>query len=277
MFSFFSQRRLQMLLHRLKEFPFEQVPNFDWEDSIPLEELQRWLRLREKPERHPVARSLRTLIETGSSYEENVSLRQIGAITASRGAYRMHLDRLPETMYLNKGESYGPLSDSEMERLKDAVFREFGIRDGRFVLWFQEWDQLYVGVNSGASRRFALWRRLCSDCRPVQVPATVTPYRLKPEPLRDLLEGFRAIGIKANWKLPGILNDAGETSKEFAYLDAEFPYQSDWAMLLIPYPHRFPKEQAHAVLELHRRLDLFFDLGRYLVERMSVAAMRMRR
>ncbi len=125
-------------------------------------------------------------MEQGSSYEAEVSLRQIGAVTASKGVYRMHLDRLPETMQLNREESYGPLPGSEMERLKAAVLREFGVKEGRFEVCLQEWDQLYVGVNSGASRRFALWRRLCGDYPSVRVLANVTPYRLKPQLIRNL-------------------------------------------------------------------------------------------
>jgi hypothetical protein len=129
-------------------------------------------------------------------------------------------------------------------------------------------------MNTGASRRFALWRRLSGNYRPVRVSANVTPYRLNPELLRALREEYRAIGIKADWKLHKILNDAGETSKLFAYLDAGLPFQSDRAMLLVPYPHCFSKKQIPDALALHRRLDLFFDLGRFLVERISLADMK---
>jgi hypothetical protein len=277
MFFLSSRKRLQSLLGALGEFPFDRAPDFNLEDDLPFQELNRWLSLRQVPEIHPAARALKHLIEQGSPYKMEVSLRQIGAVSASKGNYRMHLDRLPETMQLNPAENYGPLSEPEMSRLKTAVFREFGLSDGRVSLSFQQWDQLYVAMNSGASRRFALWRRLSGAHASEKLLANVTPYSLNRDILQMLREDYRAIGIKADPKLSMLLYEAREMSQQFAYLDSVSPYQSERAILLVPYPHRFSKKQLPSVLNLHRRLEFFFDIGRYLAERISAMEMAVKK
>lgn len=182
----------------------------------------------------------------------------------------MHLDRLPETMDLKKDETFGPLSEMEMARLEAAVYQEFRAENSRFNLDLQEWDHLYIGANNGASRRFALWRRL-SRIRggQIKVHANITPYGINLEVLRFLREEYRAIGIKADTKLWSILNHAGDTAREFAYLEAEPLAPSTKAILLIPYPHRFQKAHLPLALELHNQVESFIDLGRYVAERMS--------
>lgn len=272
---FTAKKRLQLLLEKLKEFRFEPAPDFALEDRIPLEVLERWTSLVERPLRHPIARSLNTFIQAGTAYPADVSLQSIGAVSSSKGYYLMHLDRLPETMRMLAGESFGPLSSGELDRLKNSVFAEFGLTNGRFDLRFQEWDQLYIGSNGGASRRFALWRRLTRERQQVQVPANVTPYRINPELQSALRDRYRAIGIKADTKLWSILHEAGSVGVEFAYLDGVYPLsERSWALFLLPYPHLFPRTHLPLALDVHRRVERLFDLGRYTIECMSFAKMK---
>lgn len=266
----FRRARLDELLTKLTEFKLEPPRDFDVKAAVPLYELRRWAALGPSSA-HPGMAALQNLVQQGSDFETTVQLAKIGAVVHSKGGSGMYLDRLPETMDLMPGESYGPLSESELGRLKGSVYERFGLWNGRFHLNLQEWDQLYIAENSGASRRFALWRRLTRNGS-VDLPATVTPYQLGEVALRSLREDYRAIGIQENMQLWQLLYEAGEAGKHFAYLSSGFEMPSSRAIFLLPYPHMLPKAHLSPLLSLHRRVEPLFDLGRYLTERISSRA-----
>ena len=124
-------------------------------------------------------------------------MREIRGISATKGGadpcrsgFHMNLDRLPETMWLSKGENYGPFSDAEMTRLRAAVRDELPFYDGRLHLTLQTWDGAYIVHNSSASRQFALLRRLSrNEC----FPAEVKPISLSMEALNLLRERWRLV------------------------------------------------------------------------------------
>jgi hypothetical protein len=174
-------------------------------------------------------------------------------------------------MRLQEHESFGPLDRAEMQRLIDAVHAEFRLEEGRFPVALQEWDRLYIGINSGASRRFALWRRLSDRLHPVQVPVRVTPYRLNHAVVGELRECYRVIAIKADVRLWTLLQNSGRAAAGFAYAD-----NGPMAFFVLPYPHQVPAYLVSYAVGLHRKLDLFFDLGRYLIERECLAGVEER-
>lgn len=264
---FFRHKRLHELLVQLAEFTHEPAANADMRNAVPLYELQRWTSL-ESNATHAGVIAVRSLLQEGQAYRASLPLEKIGAVANSKGGSGMYLDRLPETMNLLPGEGYGPLSESELKRLQEAVFRRFGLADSRFQITYQEWDQLYIAANTGASRRFALWRRLMRN-RSVDLPAIVTPYRLNEQSFRSLREEYRTVGLKENKGLELLLLQAGESGKSFAYLKSPFSFHLDRALFLLPYPHMLPKAHASLLLGLHRRVEPLFDLGRYLAERIA--------
>jgi len=93
-------------------------------------------------------------------------------------------------MNLYGKETFGRLDDAEMERLRHAVRDELPIREGRLSLWLQTWDGTYIAINSGASRRFALLRRLAPN---ELFSANVVPLILSTNALRTLREQWRFV------------------------------------------------------------------------------------
>ncbi len=94
------------------------------------------------------------MLRKGEPFEAQVPLRAVVGVTASKGELHMSLDSLPETMFHLKGDSFGPLDDEQMARLKAAVMDEFSSssRDDVFHLDLKEWSGAYV-VNSEAPPR----------------------------------------------------------------------------------------------------------------------------
>ena len=266
MFDQLKYRKKKNLLNALLNFPFEQPLGLTLEDQIPLHFLRRWTSGTIQPRDHPIAFLLSSLVEKGVSYDSEVPIASIKALCASQSEYLMHLDRMPERMRLQDDESFEPLDATEMRRLIDAVHGEFRLEEGRFPVVFQEWDGLYIGVNSGASRRFALWRRLTDRLQPIQIPVRVTPYRLSKTAVREMRERNRVIAIRANVLLWTLLHNSGKVADGFAYVE-----NGAVTFFVLPYPHQFPASLVPSAIALHRRLDLFFDLGRYLVERECLA------
>ena len=79
----------------------------------------------------------------GEPYEEEVPLRRVVGVTASKGKLCMSLDALPEAMHLREGEGFDPFDDAGMERLRTAVMNEFSSstsRNGMFKLALQVWN-----------------------------------------------------------------------------------------------------------------------------------------
>ncbi len=263
---FFRKRDVSHeFVNALLDCRFEAPECFDVRRDVPLFELQRWTSV-EHHSVHPGARALKQLLCKGPSFKALVPLCKIGAISNSQSNRIMHLDSLPETMRLGRGESYGPLPEEELDRLRNAVFDEFSVRNECFGLYLQEWDRLYIAPNSGAARRFALWRRLTHD-RDIDLPSVVTPYSLEQGSLAVLREEYRTVLIKPDNALQLLLYGASDATSHFSYLQPSVP--SGWAMLLVPYPHMLPKAHRPLLLALHRRLEPLFDLGRYLTERIS--------
>jgi hypothetical protein len=163
---------------------FEPCPALDPQRDPPIVWLEQMQNALPGTMRHPTHEGidiLRRLLRKKESYEAEVPLRAVVGVTASRGKLQMSLDSLPETMYLSTGDSFGPLDDKQTARLRAAVMDQFSssTRDGVFHLDLQEWNGAYVAANTGASRRFALWRRLSSmELEPIRIKAIVTPYGL---------------------------------------------------------------------------------------------------
>jgi hypothetical protein len=226
-------------------------------------------------QKHGVKEVLANLLKRGEPYEAELPLRRISGVSASKGEKCMNLDSLPETMCLYGEESFGPLSDEMMKRLREAIYREFGCftLDGRFSFDLQVWNGVYVAHNSGASRRFALWRRLSKS---ELIRAQVTPYNLDGDALAALRSNWRLIAVAKLDSLLKPLWDAVEIQPDLFWLASSIPTHFSnrhEEFLAIPYTDQMPVKLAGKMRKLHRKIDEsgVLDVGRFLTEQISVS------
>jgi hypothetical protein len=219
------------------------------------------------------------LLRKRESYEAQIPVHAVVGVTASKSELRMSLDSLLQTMFLLKGDSFGPLDDEQMARLKAVVMDElsWSSRDGVFHLYLQEWNGAYVATNTGASRRFALWRRLSSrGLESICIKAVVTPYSLDAEASQALRSRFRLIYCDDNGLLGPFTKAEEILPNSFAPLGYLLVGSFTRALFLVPYTHCLPPGLTKAMSHLHRRIDEAgaLDVGRYLTEQISVARRR---
>jgi hypothetical protein len=266
---------------RMLDVGFEPCPALDPQRDPPILWLNQMLNALPSATRVPAHEGfnfLRQLLREGEPYEAQVPLRSVVGVTASKGETLMNLDALPETMSLSSGETFGPLNDEQMGRLEAAVMEEFSPstrNGGIFHLDLQRWNGAYVAGNGGASRRFALWRRLSlGKFPPIYLKAKVTPYDLDAEALHALRERFRLICCYDNGLLSSFMHAEEIMPHSFAVFGAPWctgkrrPY-----FFLVPYLHSVPSGLVEAMKGLHRKIDTAgaLDLGRFLTEQISVA------
>jgi len=267
---------------RMIDIGFAPCPALDPQCDPPiiwLDQLQRALPGTRRRPPHEGIDILRRLLCKQESYEAQVPLRAVVGVTASKGELRMSLDSLPETMFLSRRYSFGPLDDEQMARLKAAVMDEFSSssHDGVFHLDLQEWNGDYVAANTGASRRFALWRRLSStELEPTCIKAVVTPYQLDTEALQMLRNRFRLIYCYDNGLVSPFIQAEEILPNSFACLGGLSVGSFSKGLFLVPYIHCLPRGLAEPMSHLHRKIDEAgaLDVGRYLTEQISVARRR---
>lgn len=277
-----QSRFMEGHVRRMLDIGFHPSPGLDCLSDPPLPWLQWMCKAGSSTMEHPqhgIALALRSLITEGEPYEADLHLQRIDGVSASAGKTCMALDSLPETMYRIDGESFGPLPKDDMTRLRDSVYREFPAYDGIFEVTRQVWDDTYIAGNTGASRRFALWRRL-TRFKAEYIRARVTPYNLNADALHVLRSHWRLIWgsgdgmivpfMDAADIMSGTFHSFGRSAGAFwsPMKDAQF-----WA---IPYTHRMPPQLSDLMEALHRHIDECgaLDVGRYLTERISGATRR---
>jgi len=206
------------------------------------------------------------MLSRGNPYDGEVRLRDVRGVIASKSDYCANLDAMPESMNLLSHETYGPFDEAGMARLRAAVEREFGgySSTGRYQLYRQTWDGMLIGSNSGASRRFALWRRLERYSNPgLRIRATITDISISDRML-ELLQTHRIAIFQASalpmidfWELRDRWPNMGFASM-----------QGGESVLILPKPETMLLF-ASWLARIHNRLeqDGCFDLGRYLTER----------
>lgn len=277
-----TARLLGEYVARMIDIGFEPCPALDPQRDPPIVWLEQMQNALPGAMRHPPHEGidiLRRLLRKKEAYEAEIPLRAVVGVTASRGKLRMSLDSLPETMFLLPGDSFAPLDDKQMTRLKAAVMREFSSssRDGVFHLDLQEWNGAYVAANTGASRRFALWRRLSSrELEPIHIKAVVTPYSLDRDALRELRDRFRLIYCLDNGLLGPFMEAEELLPNSFASLGDLSVGSFIGSLFLVPYTHCLPPRLAEPMSHLHRRIDEAgaLDVGRFLTEQISFARRR---
>ena len=214
--------------------------------------------------RHPVCALLPALLVDGDPYRAEIDIRSITAISASKGGRVDALDALPETIgsLYPPAYSFAPYDDAGMKILIEAVFAEFfpdGMRDRHFVVRDAPWCGERIAANSGASRRFALWRRLAGwPGTPRRIQARIRETGLNREALAAILRQWRVV-----WAI-----GAPEVCRAVADLGAQWPsgpsFLSRWppsagdaaGFWCLPRPHGVPPPLQERLAAIHARLDL---------------------
>ena len=179
-------------------------------------------------------------------------------------------------MTLSTKETYGPLDRDDLERLRQAVVRDFPIRDGNLTVHKQTWDGLLVGINSGASRRFSLLRRLQPN---LEFNALITPYSLDKQWWRDVCGQRNFIGVEdQQWEVQEAFRGLADMVPSFEWLRVEheiYQYESHAAFMIVPaFIPNAPARVQTLLSALSEKLWVHFNLGRYLLERSCQSRMK---
>lgn len=201
-----AQRKLCALiagfLDLLEGAPLAPDPDSPLRDRSPLQRVDLLCTVAREAApavRHPVCALLPALLVDGDPYRAEIDIRSITAISASKGGRVDALDALPETIgsLYPPAYSFGPYDDAGMKILIEAVFAEFfpdGMRDRHFVVRDAPWCGERIAANSGASRRFALWRRLAGwPGTPRRIQARIRETGLNREALAAIQRQWRVV------------------------------------------------------------------------------------
>ncbi|GEL54906.1 hypothetical protein ABO01nite_29130 [Asaia bogorensis NBRC 16594] len=214
---------------------------------------------------HPAINDLLELIHRPASYHAEIDILSVTGVTATHNGLVGNLDALPETMRFchPHAESYGPFDKDGMERLRQSVFAEFspdtGSREGEFDIIDVTWSGKRIAGNSGASRRFSLWRRLSArSIGPVRIRGHIHPIELDMSALRAILTDWRILRVSRSSKIATSYNAMREIWPDGIFaLNYETSWEDrreeDW---IIPLPHRVPLEMQRRFADLHAQLGL---------------------
>ncbi|WP_324697753.1 hypothetical protein [Novosphingobium sp. RL4] len=273
---------LLTILQELSRLEWQWMSVIHSENDIPLYVAQRLVACILKAEidtNHEGMIALSDLIVEDPSYPTDVAIEHIRGMSAMRGPYQFNLAQAPEQMHGTWEGSLGPLSPMNEERLWAAIERELGgfDADGRLRMHCQNWDGSHIVCNQGSAHRFALWWRLqqhisdLNDGRIRSLPATVWPISLRESSMDVLRSRFRLILFRHSDEIERAAGSSIAREAGFLYIRPWHGdgYDSDPAALFLPYPWciDYDAECSRTLVDLHRRVDNLFDLGRYFVER----------
>jgi hypothetical protein len=213
---------------------------------------------------HPARSEFKQLIYDKPDYKASIDIRSITAIGSWVGDPISDLDALPETMSFDGHEaSYGPFSEASMTELCNAVYRDFGNNVSKtrlFPVTDVTWSEERIALNTGASRRFSLWRRLSSRerCSPTRIDALMHPVALNEAAFLTLIRDWRLVLVKHNPMLfEPFLNVKEVWPDGISIMEYErYSGGRQKEYWLIPKPHNAPPEVRARLVCLHAQLDM---------------------
>ncbi|GAB3587004.1 hypothetical protein [Acetobacter peroxydans] len=213
---------------------------------------------------HPARSEFKRLIYDKPEYKASIDIRSITAISSWVGDPIADLDALPETMgFYGREPSYGPFSEAGMTELCNAVYQEFGnsVSEPRlFSVTDVTWSEERIAGNTGASRRFSLWRRLSSRerCSPTRIDALMYPVALNDAAFLTLIRDWRLVLVKHNPMLfEPFLNVKEVWPDGISIMEYErYSGGRQKEYWLIPKPHNAPPEVRARLVCLHAQLDM---------------------
>ncbi|MBB2158374.1 hypothetical protein HLH33_19120 [Gluconacetobacter diazotrophicus] len=214
--------------------------------------------------RHPICALLQALLVDAAPYQAEIDIRSITAISASKGGRVDALDALPETIrsLYPPTYSFGPYDDAGMKILIEAVFAEFfpdGMRDRHFVVRDAPWCGERIAANSGASRRFALWRRLAGwPGTPRRIQARIRETGLNREALAAIQRQWRVVWAIGAPDVRRAVADLGTHWPSGPTFLSRCPPSANDAtgFWCVPLPHGVPPQLQERLAAIHARLDL---------------------
>ncbi len=229
---------------------------------------------------HPARSEFKQLIYDKPEYKASIDIRSITAISSWVGDPISDLDALPETMsFWGREASYGPLSEDGMRELVDSVYGEFGynVSETRlFLVTDVTWSEERIAANTGASRRFSLWRRLSSRDRfsATRIDALMYPVALNEAAFLSLIRDWRLVLVKHNPALRKPFLNVNEVWPDgISIIDYDL-YSGDFQReyWLIAKTHNAPPEVRARLASLHAQLDMagVLDVFRSVCEAHSV-------
>lgn len=261
-------RAIETFLDQLEQYPFTVATTWDARHKHSHSNLQRVARNAKTCDDyagHPALADLQRVLQTLPSYRAVIDICSITGLTATHNNCLDDLNPLPETMRFSKPykENYGPFDESGMRELRRAVFDEFSpdtrSRKGLFSVTDVTWSGKRIADNTGASRRFSLWRRLSSRrYEPQRVRALIYPLELNTIALHSVLTDWRVFHVSRSPEIVGSYRAMRDLWPEgVCALDWQTStrerQEEDW---IIPLPHRVPLELQQRFAALHARLDL---------------------
>ncbi|GBQ31941.1 hypothetical protein HLH34_18785 [Gluconacetobacter azotocaptans] len=214
---------------------------------------------------HPALGDLCRLIHKPPAYRAVIDILSVTGVSATHNNFVGNLDALPETMRFSDPyeENYGPFDQDGMEKLRQAVFDEFspgtGSKTGLFSITDVTWSGKRIAGNTGASRRFSLWRRLSArNYKPERIHALIHPLELNKDALRKVLTDWRVVHVSRS---PEIVSSYRAMRDVWPEGICALDYQTSWGDRreedwIIPLPHQVPLEVQRRFAALHARLDL---------------------
>lgn len=213
---------------------------------------------------HPARSEFKHLIYNKPEYKASIDIRSITAISSWVGDPIADLDALPETMSFDGSEaSYGPFSEEGMRELVDSVYEEFGnnVSTTRlFPVTDVTWSEERIAANTGASRRFSLWRRLSSRDwhSPDRIDALIYPVALNDAAFLTLIRDWRLVLVKHN---PILFQPYIKVKEVWPDGISIIEYERHSCLgakeyWLITKPHNAPHEVRARLVRLHAQLDM---------------------
>lgn len=145
------------------------------------------------------AKYLAKLLLPLEPYLDEIDIKEITAVSASKGWYLGNLDRLKESIYPHTS----PLSMNEqVVKLYQDILSEGVARnsDGGVRVIKEGWSGRYILCNYGASRRFALLRSLVR-LGEIKLSASIEEWRLNHDAVKALTRKYWIFAIpEASWR-----------------------------------------------------------------------------
>lgn len=143
----------------------------------------------------PVSRAIQGLLVGDTCRDEDVEIRKVTAVTASKGGYIGNLPRLLTTIHPPVGQVASLPIIQQMAIVHREVMQESGcVADGRFELYEEAWSGRLIAANTGTARRIALLR----EHQPTLVlQARILPSSVSQKAFFVLTEEYRVILLPA--------------------------------------------------------------------------------
>lgn len=186
--------------------------------------------------------ALGSLLVEQTPRSQDVDIREITALTCSKGRYVANLDRLAKTISSPPEHVCFMSFWEQMQLLLRIINNEGLIKDssGRFLLDEEGWSGRLIAANTGAARRFSLLRQL-SEEHPTILQASITRWDLRVEAVRVICQDYIALIVPETFACHFRVTTFKHFMKDFRTYDNIFSRnrpeacpEVEWTMMIFP-------------------------------------------